>query len=408
MADYYYFAFELFGLNMNALVMFYYLLLAASVVMFVAVFRGSPFCMLLLALYLITHYFMVGYASAPYFQTIHNSRFFPVLAMLPAMHLLLLVLRREPPTPGNLAAAIGQAGLLCFLVFCRQQAIWQAVAVMASPLLVLQLTDYMALMRAVRQPREAGSAIEALLPGTWPALLTVVGLVGLLLYSHLALALAYRTDTATHPFWDSVLGGTISANPELYRLYGNNDPLYGDTIVFDAIQTDLRERHDTTPDIVSVQNGVIYIDPFLDEAVYDKLAWHVFRKIAAAHPWLTLKSFIYDKPYNQINMLVDQPFPYPGGYKIAFILAVGMVLLNLASGHQHWQSSYVKITIRAILLLAMLSSTTTLVTPSMLIADTWSFYIMLSFLVGIYLPAMGLLAIWSIAKKKRNGVFLQT
>ena len=39
LADFYYFAFELFGLNINALVLFYYLLLAASVAMFFATFR---------------------------------------------------------------------------------------------------------------------------------------------------------------------------------------------------------------------------------------------------------------------------------------------------------------------------------------------------------------------------------
>ena len=77
LADYYYFAFELFGLNINALVLFYYMLLAASLAMFFATFRKSSFCMLLLSLYLIGHYYMLGYTIIPHLQAIHNSRILP-------------------------------------------------------------------------------------------------------------------------------------------------------------------------------------------------------------------------------------------------------------------------------------------------------------------------------------------
>ena len=268
LADYYYLAFELFGLNINALVLFYYLLLTASALMFFATFRNSPFCMYLLALYLIGHYLMIGFASAPYFQTVHNSRFFPVFAMLPAMHLLLLVFRRDPPTPDRIATAIGQAALLYFLVFIRYQAIWQAGAVIVSPILVLQRSDYVAICQALRWRGGSGLALRQLAASTWPALIAAVGFLAFMLYSHLSLDPAYRSETITHTFWDGVLTGTISADPELYRLYGNNEAPYGDLMSFDAVTQYLRERRDTKSKIAFVVDGVIYMDPFLDEVIY--------------------------------------------------------------------------------------------------------------------------------------------
>ena len=141
LADFFYAAFRLFGLNLNALVLFYYLILSSSVVVFFLTFRHSPFCLLLLMLYLIGHYFAVNYATMPQIQVIHNSRFFPVLSLLPAMHLLLLLLRREPPSVANIFFAVIQASLLLFVIFCRGQALWQVLAILASVVLIVGFRD---------------------------------------------------------------------------------------------------------------------------------------------------------------------------------------------------------------------------------------------------------------------------
>jgi hypothetical protein len=95
LVDFFYWSFRTFGLKLNSLVFFYYSILLVSIVLFFVTFRHSPFCLLLLMLYLAAHYFAVNYASIGLIQTIHNSRFFPMLSLLPAMHLVLLLLRRE-------------------------------------------------------------------------------------------------------------------------------------------------------------------------------------------------------------------------------------------------------------------------------------------------------------------------
>ena len=89
------------GIHLTSLWYFYFLLLAASVLAFFLAFWRSPFCMLLLMLYLAGHLYMVDIASIGDFQTVHNSRFLPVLALLPSMHLMLLALRRVPLRLGS-------------------------------------------------------------------------------------------------------------------------------------------------------------------------------------------------------------------------------------------------------------------------------------------------------------------
>ena len=130
-AAYYYLAFRLFGIHIASLWYFYFLLLAVSVVAYFLAFWRSLTCMLLLMLYLIGHLYMVDFASNDLFQTVHNSRFFPVLALLPTFHLMLLGLRKVNLTRNSAILAACQTFLLFFVIFNRLQAGWQPVAIIA-------------------------------------------------------------------------------------------------------------------------------------------------------------------------------------------------------------------------------------------------------------------------------------
>ena len=78
LVDYTYWAFKLYGISINALVLFYFTLLFVSIVLFFVTFRRSRFCLLLLMLYLAAHYFALDYAQTRAIVAMQNSRFFPV------------------------------------------------------------------------------------------------------------------------------------------------------------------------------------------------------------------------------------------------------------------------------------------------------------------------------------------
>src|SRR5262249_4875633 len=144
-----YWAFAMFGLDIGSFVLLYYSLLLIAVLMYFLSFRPSPFAILFLMFFLLIHYQMVR-VSVPGILVAPTSRFFPVLSLLPAMHLLRLRARRERPTAALVVMAAVQCFILLFVVFCRAQAVWQVLAIILSGALLIR---YRSLWRALRQPR---------------------------------------------------------------------------------------------------------------------------------------------------------------------------------------------------------------------------------------------------------------
>ena len=386
LADFYYWAFELFGIRVGSLAALYYAILLVSVLMFFLTFHRSPFAILLLMLYLAVHFYMVGFAKIGDLVAVHNSRFFPILSFLPAMHLLLLLLRRERPRPVIVAMAAGQCFILMFLVFCRTQAAWQVVAILACTAVIVR---YGALWQAVRRPRMLPAAATVLLGEAWPALVVAAGLVVLTLYMASAPDRRYyQPGSNAHVFWHSLYDAMISATPALapYR-YGDSED-YGDNISYSGVLHDLRARNDASRDIVSVVDGVLTIDPMKNMAEYDQLVRRVFFSVLAEHPWQVLRSFLLDKPRAQFSMIRQlTPFFEPTSYVAIVGLALGSIVLALTAGAAPPRRDQVLRALPVVLILVACSSTTFLVVPNVFIVDTVAFYMMLALITALFVPS---------------------
>jgi hypothetical protein len=415
LADFFYAAFRLFGLNLNALVLFYYSVLFISVLVFFLAFRHSPFCLLLLMLYLIGHYFAVDYATMSQIQVIHNSRFFPVLSLLPAMHLLLLLLRREPASLANILFAVIQASILFFVIFCRGQALWQVLAVLASVVLVIRFRDVRTFVRLTRQnvkiavkqvklrrltrkglkisPTTAyavpwSSMIRAASRDIWPALVVLCGLVGLWLYAAVAPdSRFYRAESGSHFFWHTFYIGLISADPELTSIYGMGEEPYTDTMGYMAALQDLRGRNEATSEVADVADGVININFLKNGSAYESIMRRVFFQVVFEKPWATLRSFLLGKPIDQYDILTHVPPLWEAHlYVEALAIAFGASLLALFAGAGI--PSHKRLPQAAVVLILLVSSSliTTFIVPTALIPDVIVFYLMLGLLLTTYLP----------------------
>ena len=223
------------------------------------------------------------------------------------MHLLLLVLGRVKPTLGLIAAAILQTLILMFVVLCREEAAWQVMAVLVAPILVIAGKP---LFEAVRRPRLLRPAARDLALSTWPSIVMLAGVVGY--FAYLAVMLNnvfYKTETKSHVFWHSLYSGTISASPELYRLYAGGKGEWTDQMVYDAVMADLRSRDedlqknpsDPAWKIAFRANGVIYIDTQHDTGcVRQPGPTHISERTpgtSMAGP----ESFLVWKPYEELD-----------------------------------------------------------------------------------------------------------
>jgi hypothetical protein len=393
-AAFYYLAFRLFGIQIKSIWLFYFTLLGASTFLFSVAFWRSPICMLLLMLYLSAHFYMTDIATISAYQTVHNSRFLPVLAVLPSMHLALLILRRTPFSVVYFVPAIGQTFLLFFVIFCRVEAAWQPAALLAisavavSPIKLLKARSRSQLTASRPPP----------VVSLWPAALLIAGAAGFVIYGHIALDhKVYSTETRTHTFWDPLIVGTISANPELNRIYGMGQPPYSDTMGYFIARKYLVEHNDATSPIAIVKDGVVVgARPMENMGAYDAVLRRAFFQMAQHHPWLTLRSILYDKPRTELSILLH----YKGLYRLKIFswtlaLSVASATLVFALGALPLRREHLLTAWWVLCVIAVFSLSTTFIYPTTVIPDAIIFFL----LVLLMTSALLLAFVWTFISR---------
>jgi hypothetical protein len=383
--DYTYWAFKLYGISINALVLFYFTLLFVSVALFFVTFRRSRFCLLLLMLYLAAHYLALDYAQEPGIIAIQNSRFFPVLALLPALYLLLLVVTRARPTLALAAVAAVQTFILMFLVFCRTQTYWEILAIVFVAVVVTGLRP---LRQALFRVRQWPSAIGKSVYKTWPAVLAVAGVIVLLCYSQFAPNEdLYSRESKAHIFWHDFFSSTVSADPTLYAKYGYNLPPFSDDLSYVAATHDLRGRNDGASPIAEVVDGVLDIDIWKSNGAYDLEMRRLYFRVVREHPWLVLQSFVIGKPRAQIQRFLETPELWNRhNYVIPFVLALAATVLALTFGAP---LPTVRTALSGLAVAAVVFASSTLTSffyPTALIAEVLVTWLILVMLCAVYLP----------------------
>jgi hypothetical protein len=385
LVDYTYWAFKLYGISINALVLFYFTLLLVSVALFFVTFRRSRFCLLLLMLYLAAHYFALDYAQTRAIIAIQNSRFFPVLALLPALYLLLLVVTRARPTPALVAMAAVETFILMFMVFCRTQTYWEILAVVLVAVVVTGLRPLrQALFRVSRWPSAIGKSIYE----TWPAALAVAGVIMLLGYSAIAPDKAlYSAESKAHLFWHDFFSSTVSADPMLYATYSYNLAPFSDNLSYVAATHDLRGRNDAASPIAEVVDGVLDIDIWKSNGAYDAEMRQLYFRVVREHPWLVLRSFLIGKPQAQIHFFVITPELWNRqAYVYPFLLALAATVLALVFGAP---LPTIRTALTGVAVAAVVFASSTLTSfffPTALIAEALVTWLILVMLGAIYLP----------------------
>jgi hypothetical protein len=385
LVDYTYWAFKLYGISINALVLFYFTLLFISVALFFATFRQSPFCLLLLMLYLAAHYFALDYAQTRAILAIQNSRFFPVLALLPALHLLLLTVMRVRPTAPVVAGAAAQTFILMFMVFCRTQTYWEVFAILLGAAVVTGLRP---IRQALLRPKRWLAAIGETVRETWPAVLAVLGVVALLGYTHFAPDQSlYAKESKAHLFWHDFFVSTVSADPQLLATYGFGSSSYTDDMGYLAALHDLRGRNDGSTPIADEVDGVLSIDIFKSNGAYDEEMRRLYFRVLREHPWPVVRSFLIGKPVDQLDYFRVTPELWQRqNYVNPMILAVAATLLALALGAALPTPRTALLGTAVAVAVLGCSAMTSFFYPTALIPEVLVTWLMLLMLCIIYLP----------------------
>jgi hypothetical protein len=385
LVDYTYWSFRLYGISINALVLFYFTLLFVSVALFFIAFRSSPFALLLLMLFLAAHYFALDYVQTRSMVALQNSRFFPVLGLLPALHLLLLVLTRARPAPGTVIMAAAQTFILLFMVFCRSQAIWQVLAILLVAAMVTGLRPMRgALFHMQCWPGSIGKALYE----TWPAALAAAGVVALFGYSAIVPDRAlYSNESKAHIFWHDLYSSTVSADKRLYLTYGYNAPGLSDDMSYIAALHDLRGRNDGSSPVAKITDGVIDIDVFKSNGVYDREMRRLYIRMVQEQPLAVLRSFVIGKPAMQLEIFASTPELWNlHNYVAPVLLAFAATLLALALGAPVPTVSTTLTGLAVAAAVFVCSTLTSFFYPTTLIPEALVTWLLLLMLGAIYAP----------------------
>ena len=308
-ADFFLFAFRLFGPEVQSLYKFYFLLFAISITATVVAYRNVPTALFMLCVYLAAHLYAMDYQGRTLdLNVVFNSRGFSALGMLPGLHLAWACIRPRdgwrPRWPD-----IVQIMLLAFLIYCRTEVAWVALALLSLCLPALW-----------RFGRVWGR-------GVWDGRVILAGvLVGALVVVRalpvVTLSKAYGTETGDHLFWHAVYTGLVSAHPTLGALYLQGDAEYSDSMGYNAVLRDLRARDDASSPIAFRRDGQIFIDVSRNFSEYDRLIGQITRRIILEHPLECIGSMYY-KARNQIDF-----FGYRHVYDLGrYIPALGFVVV---------------------------------------------------------------------------------
>ena len=329
-ADYIYFSFRLFGDKISSLYYFFYLIAAATCVVYSLQFRNSPFLLFLLVVFLGELYFLDNYTHSYGLglQTVANSRLFSGLSLLPALHVLLLLWQRAPPRASTVAAVIVQSVIFAFLLSCRTEVAWQA-AMIAAVACGIGLSVLLK-----RRDWKHRNLIDRLAP-LWPA---AVFLVVVFAYSTVVSVSAdqrYAVEPKAHIIWHEVMIGFLRNSVQLRREYLGDVPQGNvDNEVYTAVIRDLNARNDSSSPIARrLDDGQLTIDLIRGWAEYDRLVRSLALRIIRDHPLAVLDT-VPAKISDQIGRY-DNPLNHSMSWKnlqVPVILIAAAALICMAAG----------------------------------------------------------------------------
>jgi hypothetical protein len=364
-ADYIYFSFRLFGDRISSLYYFFYLIVAATCLVYISQFRNSPLLLFVLVIFLAELYFLENYARSydMQMQTVFNSRLFSGLSLMPALHVLFLHWQRQPPNVFSVAGVIVQSLIFGFLLSCRTEAIWQvamaaAVVCASGILLVLQWRS--------RKRFNLVSWVGLL----WPALTFLIVVSAYSAVISLNADSRYALEPKAHIVWHEILMGLLSTSPELRRDYLPDENLtYSDNIVYMAVDHDLKARDDASSPVVRrLPNGdpVVDLTPPAHWNDYEKLVRSLTLRIVLEHPVAVLET-VPTKIEEQIRL-----FNHPAVNSMSWanlrlpliVVAAGAFICAVAGGFTVNFAALGSAALFSVVLLLFASMTPLLVEPS--------------------------------------------
>lgn len=276
LVTYYELSFYIFGYRIESFFYLYFLLFSGSIVVFLLTFYRRVDLLNVLLLLTCSHFVISSVAPIVgiELQTVHNPRFLPVLAIIPALYISLLILGKEQLNLMTLSGTIIQTCILVLVIHARSSARYE----------IIFLSVIFSLLFLWHYWRHNLYIGKYLLNRTcfWPLGIVIIGLFilnfHLLLYRHYSYSAT--TTAGKHVFWHAVYIG-LSAHPDSWRKY---DIDFQDMASARLVQKRAYELYGVTEPV-----------PYYGE-LYEPILKSETIRILINDPRFAIETFLYYKP----------------------------------------------------------------------------------------------------------------
>jgi hypothetical protein len=302
LVDYIKVAFRFLGYKIEALYLLFFVLLTVSFLAFILAFHRN--LLALAAAVGVAFGFFAEINSeifTPLMPTVYGSRYPSVLAILPTLHIGLLIASRKKLTWSGVVLALPQVLLLIFAIKMRASAQWGLLAIFAVAALqcALALAAYLRIQDDRLRPQEKRTLAVTRAARTllhWPLVLTV-GLVLLnAAYTRSVLHPIYETDEVlpAHLFWHTLFINYAGYDFQALTLAGPDGPqTVGDEIGWRAAWVVAQRTHlAARPE--SLHATITHYG--LRMALHDKLMRRAYLGYIGQHPLRALNVYLFVKP----------------------------------------------------------------------------------------------------------------
>ncbi len=262
MAQYYEFSFRIFGLKVQSFYYFYCLILVSSIFFFFIRHFGDQFYCSILTLLAALHLFMFIYCAEflpPEHQwgvgTVYSSRFIAILCIIPALHLVIDILKNPKFHLVHLISFSFQAVLLLWLVTVRGSVLWAQLWVYAAIFVVALSVAGTRIFRQFWDSEALLRSVYKLI--SWPIITFLFVTAGFSAYANVSTNPFYRFSYESlthHMIWHSVYAG-LGQHPDWHEKYGqyykrNGHLFTGDGMPLFAAEKLLETKYGIEPDYI--------------------------------------------------------------------------------------------------------------------------------------------------------------
>jgi hypothetical protein len=292
--DYIKLAFFVFGYSSISLIYLYCLILFLSSLIFYLRFSNNLGAIVTLFVFLLAHACVMPPVTVnSQLQTVLALRFMSVLAMIPTLHLMLEMLKTNPPPrySKNLIIIFGltQLAIILFILQIRFSSIWMVVCILSISLFILLAMIFYPLTshRYFHFKVSLGIAISL-----------IIGMIGLQQYKHYAYDSAYfKVGGASHVFWHSIYSG-LAYHPQFSK---ENKIYIDDNSVIDATGSFLKSNGRQLEWAAMGGESPNYSE--IKYTIYDQAVKDMVISSLIHNPYIWFSAFFYYKPLELINQI---------------------------------------------------------------------------------------------------------